>query len=998
MSEKLQAAEQDLRRLVKDVRFDWATRLLYSTDASAYQILPLGVVCPQNAEEVQAVVEVANRYELPLLARGAGTSLAGQAVGEALIVDFSRYMNRILEINAEEGWARVEPGVVCDVLMAAARRYGLTYGSEPASSDRATFGGMLNNNSTGAHSVLYGMTADQVLRAEVLLADGTRTRFEALSPTEWEQHARRPGLEGAIYRGLEGLLQRYERAIRERYPRTWRRASGYSLNYLLPPHGFTQTKPAGWPDDQPYPQGGRNLAKLLAGSEGTLAILLEAEFRLVPLPAKSGLCVVHFESVAAAADATPAILESQPRAVELIDEVMIRATRTVPAYARMLHWVQGEPGAVLVVEFGGESEAQVRAQIEAFEKRLQKEKLARTFVRALTPQEQADVWGVRKVGLGLLMSVRGDTKPLAFMEDVAVPVERLGEYVREVERIFHHHGVSSACYAHASAGCLHIRPALNLKTLEGVQEMRQIAAEVLEVVIRLGGAMSGEHGDGLSRSVWNERLFGKELYQAFRELKRLFDPQKRLNPGKIVDAPDMTEFLRYGAGYRHQKVESVLDFSLEHGFNGAVEQCNGAGVCRKATGTMCPSYQATREEMHATRGRANLLRALLTLSPERFPKNARGEVEQAVWEALDLCLECKGCKAECPSGVDMAKIKYEYQALYYRTHPIPLRTRLFAFLPRLADWGTPLAPLVNSLLGWKATRWLNERLLGISARRPLPRLEAETWRAWAKRQGKPGNGRAARRTVAIFTDTFHDHFHVEAGKALVRLLQALGYEVIFPEHPCCGRTLISKGLLEEARKAARQVVQSLAGPLTPLAGEDGIPIIGIEPSCLLTLRDEYRDLLPDDPRQKQLAERVFLLEEFLLREIESGRLEKESLQGNLSPKILVHTHCHEKALVGSDALLQVLRMSGAQVEEIASGCCGMAGAFGYEAEHYEISQRIAEDRLLPAVRGADAETWIVASGFSCRQQIEQGSGRRVLHPAEALERIVMSKGDSHPEG
>ncbi len=986
MSEKLQAAEQELRRLVKDVRFDWATRLLYSTDASAYQMLPLGVVCPKNAEEVQSVVEIANRYELPILARGAGTSLAGQAVGEALIVDFSRYMNRILEINPEEGWARVEPGVVCDALMTAARRYGLTYGSEPASSDRATFGGMLNNNSTGAHSVLYGMTADQVLSAEVLLADGTRTHFEMLSEHEWEQHAQRPGLEGAIYRGLKDLLARYETTIREHYPRTWRRASGYSLNYLIAPNGFTQTKPAGWPADQPYPQGGRNLAKLLAGSEGTLAILLEGRFRLVPLPKISGLCVVHFESVAAAADATPAILESRPRAVELIDEVMIRATRTVPAYARMLHWVQGEPGAVLVVEFGGESEAQVRAQIEAFEKRLREEKWATTFVRALTPQEQADVWGVRKVGLGLLMSVRGDTKPLAFMEDVAVPVERLGEYVREVERIFRDHGVSSAYYAHASAGCLHIRPSLNLKTLEGVQEMRQIAEEVLEVVIRLGGAMSGEHGDGLSRSVWNERLFGKELYQAFREVKQLFDPQKRLNPGKIVDAPDMTEFLRYGAAYRSQKVESMLDFSLEHGFNGAVEQCNGAGVCRKSTGTMCPSYQVTREEMHATRGRANLLRALLTLSPERFPIYARGEVEQRVWEALDLCLECKGCKAECPSGVDMAKIKYEYQAQYYRTHPIPLRTRLFAFLPRLVDWGTPLAPVVNLVTNWKAIRWLNERLLGISARRPLPRLEAETWRSWAKQHMKQGNGKRTRRQVAIFTDTFHDHFHVSAGKSLVHLLEALGYEVLLPEHPCCGRTLISKGLLKEAKQTAQQVIQSLAS-LT----ERDIPIVGIEPSCLLTLRDEYRDLLSADPRQKQLAEQTFLLEEFLLREVENGRLEREALQGNLSPKILIHVHCHEKALVGSGTLLQVLRMTGAQVEEIPSGCCGMAGAFGYEAEHYDLSQRIAEDRLLPAVRHADVETWIVASGFSCRQQIEQGSGRLVLHPAEALERILKTK-------
>ncbi|MEJ5241062.1 MAG: FAD-linked oxidase C-terminal domain-containing protein [Anaerolineales bacterium] len=987
MQEKVRAAEQELRRLVKDVRFDWATRLLYSTDASAYQIVPFGVVLPRHAEEVQAVMEVANRYRLPILARGAGTSLAGQAVGEALIVDFSRYLNRILEINAEEGWARVEPGVVCDALMAAARRHGLTYGSEPASSDRATFGGMLNNNSTGAHSLLYGMTADQVLSAEVLLADGTRTRFEALSAEAWKERSRRQGLEGEIYRGVQALIEQYADAIRKGYPRTWRRASGYSLNYLLPPLGFTATRPAGWDDALPYPLGGPNLAKLLAGSEGTLAVVLEATFRLVRLPKKTGLCVVHFESVAAAADATPMILESRPTAVELMDEVMIRATRSVPAYARMLRWVQGEPGAVLVVEFGGESEADVLAQIEAFEKRMQRQGSATGFVRAITAQEQADVWGVRKVGLGLLMSVRGDSKPLAFMEDVAVPVEHLGTYVREVERIFRHYGVSSAYYAHASAGCLHIRPSLNLKTLQGVQEMRRIAEEVLEVVIRLGGAMSGEHGDGLSRSVWNERLFGPELYQAFRRLKRIFDPQGLLNPGKIVDAPDMTEFLRYGGNYRSRSLSTHLDFTLEVGFNGAVEQCNGAGVCRKAVGTMCPSYQATREEMHATRGRANLLRALLTLSPERFPSTARPEIEQAVYEALDLCLECKGCKAECPSGVDMAKIKYEYLAQYYRSHGVPMRARLFAYLPRLVDRvPSPFVALFNRVADWPITRRLNERLLGISAQRALPKLAGEPWRKWASRRERRTANR--RGQVALFTDTFHDHFHVSAGKALTNVLEALGYEVILPEHPCCGRTLISKGFLEAARKAAKETVRSLA----PFA-ERGIPIVGIEPSCLLTLRDEYRDLLPNDRGQQLVAEHTFLLEEFLVREVESGRLDPETLRSANAPRMLVHTHCHEKALVGSGALLQVLRWTGAQVEEIPSGCCGMAGAFGYEAEHYRVSQAIAEDRLLPAVRRADEETWIVASGFSCRQQIEQGSGRIVLHPAEALERVLRGSGE-----
>ncbi len=988
MQEKIRAVEQELRRLVKDVRFDLATRLLYSTDASAYQIVPFGVVLPKHVEEVQAVLEVADRYQLPILARGAGTSLAGQAVGEALIVDFSRYLNRILEINPEEGWARVQPGVVCDALMAAARRHGLTYGSEPASSDRATFGGMLNNNSTGAHSLLYGMTADQVLSAEVLLADGTRTRFETLSPQAWKERMQYQGLEGQIYCGVQKLIEKYAEAIRAGYPRTWRRASGYSLNYLLPPHGFTATRPAGWDDSLPYPRGGLNLAKLLAGSEGTLAVVLEATFRLVPLPKKTGLCVVHFESVAAAADATPLILESRPTAVELMDDVMMRATRSVPAYARMLRWVQGEPGAVLVVEFGGESEANVLAQIETFEKRMQGQGIASGFVRAITAQEQADVWGVRKVGLGLLMSVRGDSKPLAFMEDVAVPVEHLGTYVREVERIFRHYGVASAYYAHASAGCLHIRPSLNLKTLEGVQQMRQIAEEVLEVVIRLGGAMSGEHGDGLSRSVWNERLFGHELYQAFRELKRIFDPQGLLNPGKIVDAPDMTEFLRYGGDYRSRSFPTHLDFSLEVGFNGAVEQCNGAGVCRKTTGTMCPSYQATREEMHATRGRANLLRALLTLSPERFPSTARPEVEQAVYEALDLCLECKGCKAECPSGVDMAKIKYEYLAQYYEKHSAPWRARFFAYLPRLADWGTPFAALINHVTDWPITRRLNQRLLGIAAQRALPKLAQQTWRNWAnRREARSSNGRGQ---VAIFADTFHDHFHVSAGKALINVLEALGYEVILPEHPCCGRTLISKGFLEAARKAAKETVRALA----PLA-ERGIPIVGIEPSCLLTLRDEYRDLLPNEREQQLVAEHTFLLEEFLVREVESGQLDPKALRSKSAPRMLVHTHCHEKALVGSGALLQVLRWSGAQVEEIPSGCCGMAGAFGYEAEHYAISQAIAEDRLLPAARQADAETWIVASGFSCRQQIEQGSRRTVLHPAEVLERLLR-EGEQQP--
>ncbi len=1007
--------EADLSRAVKgEVRFDPYSRVLYSTDASAYQIEPLGVVIPRDREDVQAAMEIAAKHKAPVLARGGGSSLAGQAVGAALVLDFSKYMRRVLEINAEERWVRAEPGVVCDALNAALKPHGLMYGPDPASSNRATVGGMLANNSTGAHSVLFGMTADHVLAVETFLADASTAHFSALDRAALDAKLESSGREGEIYRGVTTLVAQHAAAIREHFPKVWRRASGYSLNYLLPnlhaerpisnslisdqPFGYVASRPAGWYSPEPYPLAqGFNLAKLMVSSEGTLAVVTEARLNLVPRPKMTALCVVHFDSVAQSADATPAILECNPSAIELIDAVMINLTRAIPAYARQLTFIQGSPGAILVVEFFGESEAGLTAQIEKLEDHLRRRGLARTFVRALTPKEQQNVWGVRKVGLGILQSMKGEARPLAFVEDVAVPVERLGEYVRTVEQLFKEYGVDSAYYAHASAGCLHIRPVVNLKTAEGVKKMRGLGAAVLDVVLAMGGAMSGEHGDGYSRSVWNGQLFGPELYGAFREVKRLFDPEWRLNPGKIVEVPDMTENLRYAnyqlPNYHPPSIATHFDFSAEGGFLAAVEQCNGAGVCRKADGTMCPSYMATREEEHSTRGRANALRAALS---GRLPLSEF--TSERMYAVLDLCLECKACKAECPSGVDMAKIKYEFLAQYQAVHGAPLRSRFFGNIHRLSPIASRLSALVNPALRSTPVRWLNEKVLGISRYRLLPPFAAQSFRDWYRTQyaisrtafrsrsiplGRNiaehpfGTQYVPSKSVVLFADTFTNYNHPEIGVAAVRVLEAAGYNVLLAEQGCCGRPMISKGLLAQARAAAARNVRVL----TQFVEQD-IPVVGLEPSCLLTLRDEYLDLLPGDARAKRLAEKALLIEEFL-----SGLAGRGELQISWKPdarRVLVHGHCYQKALTGTGPLLKMLRLPGWDVDEINSGCCGMAGSFGYEAEHYRLSQAIGEERLFPAVRAAGAGTLIAASGMSCRHQIQGGTGRAPRHPIQLL--------------
>ncbi|RMF26800.1 MAG: FAD-binding oxidoreductase, partial [Chloroflexi bacterium] len=737
-----------------------------------------------------------------------------------------------------------------------------------------------------------------------------------------------------------------------------------------------------------YPQDRRfNLAKLICGSEGTLAVMTEIKLNLVPIPTRTALAIIHFDSLYEALSSVPVILEVEPSAVELLDHLGLTLCREVPAYARLLStFIEGEPNCVLITEFYGESEAEVEAKVQQLEAHLRREKVGRTIVPALSPQLQSNVWTVRKVGLGLMMSIKGDHKPIPFIEDAAVPVEHLAEYVTRVERFCNDLGTRVAYYAHASAGCIHIRPLVNTKFAEEVAKLPVISAFAAELLGQYGGALSSEHGDGRARSWLNEQFFGPDLYALFREVKRTFDPHNLLNPGNIVDAAPMTENLRYGAGYTVIPVKTHLDFSADLGFHRAVEMCNGAGICRKrTTGTMCPSFMVTREEEHSTRGRANALRAALSgrLPPEEF-------TSPRMYEVMALCVGCKACKAECPSSVDMARIKIEFLAHYYRAHGVPLRARFFADIARWSRFFSgPLAPLVNALLGNGLVRWGLEKVLGISRQRTLPTFARQPFTHWFRQRRNggaemPPAAPSSRKPVVLFHDTFSTYHEPQVAIAATEVLEAAGFEVLLPGHRCCGRPMLSQGLVEKARRAAEETVARLA----PFAEQD-IPIVGLEPSCLLTLRDEYASLLPDDPRVPVVAAHCYTFEEFIARLADEGALELTFAEE--PRRLLLHGHCHQKALVGTDPSKRALTLPpGYTVAEVDSGCCGLAGAFGYEAEHYDLSMAMAERRLLPAVRAEGEETVIVAAGVSCRQQIRHGAGREALHPAQVLREAIAS--------
>ena len=988
----------DVQRTIgAEICTDLTTRLLYSTDASIYQIEPLGVVFPKHLDDLQAIVELAARYRVPLLARGSGSSLAGQAIGCALIVDCSRYLTRLLEVNPEARTATVEPGLVLAQLNRAAAAYGLTFAPDPASAERATIGGSIANNASGAHSILYGMVADHLLAADVVLADGSLATFTSLPLDEAHRRAANGAnaLEAALYRTTLAIREHHAETIRSRFPRVWRRACGYNLNYLLPwsptapplwEQVSSQWSPGGYaPAALPYPpvQAGEiNLAPLLAGSEGTLAIIRRATLRLVPKPKHTLLGIVGFDSVAEACDVVPEVLAYHPSGVELIPGSLIRLARSVPAYARQLGFVIGDPQALLVVEFAADDLAFLRRQADQL-KRASDHTWHREMRFLDSPAEQQAVWNVRKVSLGLAQSRPGDDKYVSFIEDLSVPVEHLGEFVRGIERIFHEHATDAEIYAHASAGCLHIRPALNLKTPQGVRNLRDIAEQAVALTLNLGGAISGEHGVGLARSEWIERAFGAEIVALFTALKNAADPHGLLNPGKILDSQPMDVNLRFGADYRAQGWRPVLDFSSQGGLVGAIEMCNGAGVCRKEDGVMCPSFQATRQEMHSTRGRANLLRAMIS---EKFPTQQLAE--SSVHQALDLCLACKGCKAECPSSVDIAKLKVEFYHQYYQRHRRRLRDYLFAYIGWVAPLGSALSGVVNPLLSKRWVQNLGERMLGIAARRPFPKFAPRhRLNRW---QPAPI---CSQPDLLLLSDVFSHYFHPEIEQATLKVLEATGFSVRPIPLLGAGRTWISKGFLDAAKRHAGHLLELLQA----LDPRGHLPVVGIEPSEIYTLCEEFLDFFPRDEWVHSLAKRAWLVDEFLIRPQAEGEIPIERPAGCMvshpnDKSVLLHGHCHQKARppaedgypVGVEATVSMLQSVGYQVKVIEAGCCGMAGAFGYEAEHYDLSMRIGELSLFPRVRAAPEGVIIAAAGASCRAQIEDGTGRKAIHPVILL--------------
>ena len=968
----MNALERELRKVIAgSVRFDPFSKLLYSTDASMYQMEPVGVVIPRHAEDVHAAAEVARREQVALLARGGGTSLTGQTVNRALVVDFSPHMNQVLEVNAEELWARVQPGLVQDELNHHVRSLGLLFGPDTSTSNRATLGGMIGNNSGGSHSITYGLTVDHVLEVTALLADGTRVVFKDLAPTEFEAKCALPSREGDIYRTVKRLRERYAADIQRHYPPHWRRVAGYNLTELL---GGPESAVFHHPTAGAAPTNGHgarlfNMARLIVGSEGTLVTILEAKVRLCRRPKATALTVIHYRDMLEALESSQAILETGPHAVELTDKMILDLARGNIEQSQRMGFVQGDPEAILIVEYAGDSEAEVRTKVDGLEALRQRRRFGYAAAIALDAGEQQSIWKLRKAGLGLLLGMKGDKKPIAFVEDTCVDPHHLAEFVPRFREIFAKHDTVGAYYGHCSVGCLHIRPVIDLKTPRGLDQVRAIADEIFDLVAEFHGTISSEHGDGRARSPYLARMYGPTIVQAFRELKDAFDPDNRLNPGNIVASAGITEHLRYGPSYRTWEPTTLLDFSEQGGFAAAIEMCNGVGVCRKQLeGTMCPSYMVTKDEEHSTRGRANALRAVLSgqVSQSEF-------TGQRLYEVMDLCLECKGCKAECPSNVDMAKLKYEFLHHYYDAHGLPLRNRLFARIAELSRLQACAPRMSNWLARQPATRRLLERMAGIDARRPLPALAPETFTDWFMRHRPPAA--ASRGEIVLFHDTFTTYNTPGIGQAAVALLEHAGYRVILADKKCCGRPMISKGLLRDAREHARWNVERLH----PFAAR-GVPIVGLEPSCLLTLRDESVDLVRTEAA-RAVARASYLLEEFLGRERARGLALSFRNHGR---RALLHGHCHQKAIAGTAPTVAALRWAGYTVAEVDSGCCGMAGSFGFEKEHYDLSLAVGNRRLVPAVRAEPAATEIVAPGVSCRQQIDHLAGRRAKHPAEVL--------------
>lgn len=974
-----------LNRLSKeldgDLFFDTTMRTLYATDASAYREFPLAVAIPKTKTDIQKLIAFATAAKTSLIPRTAGTSLAGQVVGNGIVVDVSKHFNQVLELNKEERWVKVQPGVIRDELNLFLKPHGLYFGPETSTANRAMIGGMVGNNSCGSNSVVYRSTREHLLEVKAFLSDGSEAEFKALNLDAFHAKCEQQNLEGKIYRTVRSLLGNYENQeeIRKEFPKksVERRNTGYALDLLV--------------DTEPFTAGGEdfNFCKLIAGSEGTLAFLTEVKLNVVPLPPKEvGLLCVHFHTIDESLHANLIGLKYQPSASELIDHYILECTKNNIEQSKNRFFVQGDPGAILVLEFTKETREEILAITHQLEAELRTAGLGYHFP-VLFGADTKKIWTLRKAGLGLLGNLPGDEKAVAVIEDTAVDVHDLPAYIREFNEVLQKHGLYSVHYAHAGSGELHLRPIINLKTKEGNQLFRTIAEEVATLVKKYKGSLSGEHGDGRLRGEFIKQMVGEKNYDFMRQVKYTWDPDAVFNPNKIVDTPPMNTMLRYEPGQFTPEFNTIFRFHRQNILQHA-EQCNGSGDCRKthlSGGTMCPSFMATRDEKDTTRARANILREFLTHSPKenRFD-------HKEIYEVMSLCLSCKACKSECPSNVDVAKLKAEFLQHYYDANGAPFRSKLIANFNTSAKLGAVLPPVYNFFMTNPVTATLIKRSVGFAVKRSMPRISAITLERWFHKKSKGKNQNTTivtkattdndqRKRVYLFCDEFTNYNDAHIGQTAVLLLEKLGYQVEIPEHVESGRAWLSKGFVRKAKEIANANIEKLGKLVTA-----DCPLIGIEPSAILTFRDEYPDLATDENLEtaQQLAKNSFLVDEFIAREMAKGAITKEQFTKE-AKHILLHGHCQQKS-VGSlaDSVSMLSFPEHYKVEVIPSGCCGMAGSFGYEKEHYDLSMKIGELVLFPAVRKKQASTLVAAPGTSCRHQIKDGTGEKALHPVEIL--------------
>ena len=942
------------------IKTDSLTRHLYSTDASSYQQLPEGVSFPKSREEIARLVKQSREKGFTITPRSAGTSLAGQTTGEGVIMDVSRYMTEIIEINESENYARVQPGVIRDTLNRKASEVGLQFGPDTATTNRCMLGGMIGNNSCGSFSIKHKTTREHVLEIDAVLSDGSEVVFRALEPDELQEKMEQDDLEGTIYREMIALLKEHKDQIIEHYPHPdiIRRNTGYALDRLC--------------EMDPITPGGRpfNLAELLCGSEGTLAMTASAKLNLVPLPKAKTLVIPQFSSIHEAMKATVEIVKWNPAAVELVDDIILDATKGNIEQRKNRFFLEGEPKCILIVQFEGDDLKELEEQASGLAKKLQKLKYGYAHPLLSDPDKMRRVWDLRKAGLGLLMGLGSDSPSPTFVEDTAVRVDDLPDYIAEFQQILDEHNTSCVYYAHASVGTLHLRPVVDTRTEEGIAILKSIADKVALLVKKYRGSLSGEHGDGRARAPYIEKVLGSEMMPLLRRVKEIWDPEYRFNPGKILDPKPIDTDLRFSPEYNPPDVPTIFNWRKEKGFDRATELCNGAGVCRKLAqsgGTMCPSYHATREEKDSTRGRANLFRQLFS------GKQADAFSSEDLKTALDLCLSCKACKSECPANVDMAKMKAEFMNGYHKEKGITAGERFFGRPEKVYPIASLFASVTNFVNRQKPAKMVFEKLFGVDRRRELPEFSSQTFKSWFKKNRDDYTLEGARQVV-LLVDIFTNYHEPEIAKSACKVLRSLGYSVMVPGIWPTGRPQISKGLLDDAKKICEENIARLS----PFAELD-IPIIGLEPSELLSLRDEYPDLCDEKHLEKarRISQNSFLWEEFLTTELASEP-PKDIGKGK---EVQIHGHCHTKALVGNDPLVQAFKMLGFEPVEMETGCCGMAGSFGYQKDKYEVSMQVGEQVLFPKLRALDENTTVCAPGFSCRHQISDGVNRTAKHPA-----------------